>query len=188
MRGTQIPPGLFKGTVKWILQTSVHFPDIKASKADRDWKQKCANTETFFSDNPLNCDCLMAGFARWLREAENLSQTDKSAAVCATPPHLEGALLSRLSKNKLCDDFEHIELKNNRDANYDLNKILANAIDVNEKMAVDTTDDYVDKGLDDDLYDDEMEVPSEDDLPISKAKVILKRSLCISLKLCHFIS
>lgn len=48
----------------------------------------------------------MAGFARWLRDASLLTQTDKSAAVCTTPPHLEGALISRLSKNKLCDDFE----------------------------------------------------------------------------------
>lgn len=122
----------------------------------------------------------MAGFARWLREAENLSQTDKSAAVCATPPHLEGALLSRLSKNKLCDDYEHIEPKNNKEENFELNKVLANAIDVNDR-AVDTTDEYVDKGLDDDLYDDEMEIPSEDDLPISKTKVIFKHIIIYSL-------
>ncbi|KAF9423707.1 hypothetical protein HW555_001033 [Spodoptera exigua] len=124
-------------------------------------------------DNPLNCDCLMAGFARWLREAKNLPQTDKSAAVCATPPHLEGALLSRLSKNKLCDD-EHAEKQ--KDTNYDYNKVLANSIVDDYKVAVDDTADvYVDKqeGLDDDLYDEELEMPAEEDLPISDAKVRL---------------
>lgn len=116
----------------------------------------------------------MAGFARWLREAKNLPQTDKSVAVCATPPHLEGALLSRLSKNKLCDDFEHTDLKQ-KDTNYDFNKVLANAIVNDYKINVDDNDRevYVDKqeGLDDDIYDEELEVPTEEDLPISKAKV-----------------
>ncbi|KPI97758.1 Protein slit [Papilio xuthus] len=131
-------------------------------------------------DNPLNCDCLMAGFARWLREAKNLSQSDKSAAVCATPPHLEGALLSRLSKNKLCDDFEHIEIKKD-DINYDYNKIYDEDVNVRGKLSVvDETvvdgDIYIDKaeGLDDDLYDEELEVPGEEDLPISKTKVRLE--------------
>ncbi|XP_053620059.1 leucine-rich repeat-containing protein 15 [Plodia interpunctella] len=110
-------------------------------------------------DNPLNCDCLMAGFARWLREAKNLSQSDKSVAVCATPPHLEGALLSRLSKNKLCDDIEHTDKK----------EVITNMID--DKDEVDL---YADKeGLDDDLYDEEMEVPSEDELPTSNSQVRL---------------
>ncbi|XP_047036745.1 leucine-rich repeat-containing G-protein coupled receptor 5 [Helicoverpa zea] len=127
-------------------------------------------------DNPLNCDCLMAGFARWLREAKNLPQTDKSVAVCATPPHLEGALLSRLSKNKLCDDSEHTDLKQ-KDTNYDFNKVLANSIFNDYKINVDDSggEVYVDKqdGLDDDLYDEELEVPAEEDLPISEAKVRL---------------
>lgn len=101
----------------------------------------------------------MAGFARWLREAKNLSQSDKSAAYCATPPHLEGALLSRLSKNKLCDDFDHIEK-----TEVEYNKITG--VDVQK-----VEESYDDKGLDDDLYADEMEVPAEDDLPISEAKV-----------------
>lgn len=118
----------------------------------------------------------MAGFARWLREAKNLPQTDKSAAVCATPPHLEGALLSRLSKNKLCDD-EHADKQ--KDTNYDLNKVprgevLANSIVDDYKVTVDDKADvYVDKqeGLDDDLYDEELDMPDEEDLPISDAKV-----------------
>ena len=122
----------------------------------------------------------MAGFARWLREAKNLPQTDKSVAVCATPPHLEGALLSRLSKNKLCDDFEHTDLKQ-KDTNYDFNKVLANSIvndykinvEDNEGVGGGGSDVYVDKqdGMDDDLYDEELEVPAEEDLPISEAKV-----------------
>ncbi|CAK1547729.1 unnamed protein product [Leptosia nina] len=114
-------------------------------------------------DNPLNCDCLMAGFARWLREAKNVSQSDKSAVVCATPPHLEGALLARLSKNKLCDDFEHIEVKDDKINDY--GKVMDNAID-------DVYGDKVD-GLDDTIYDEEIDVPGEEDLPISKAKVRL---------------
>ncbi|XP_059056336.1 slit homolog 3 protein [Achroia grisella] len=125
-------------------------------------------------DNPLNCDCLMAGFARWLREAKNLSQSDKSDAVCATPPHLEGALLSRLSKNKLCDDFEHTDKR--KDDNNDYNKILVNTIDSQEKFIdIETQDVYIDKqeGLDDDIYDEELEIPSEEDLPTSKSKVRL---------------
>ncbi|CAK1589699.1 unnamed protein product [Parnassius mnemosyne] len=132
-------------------------------------------------DNPLNCDCLMAGFARWLREAKNLSQSDKSAAVCATPPHLEGALLSRLSKNKLCDDFEHIEIKHKQEINYDYNKIFDDDTDAtHDKLSIDdpVVDDdlYIDKpeGLDDDIYDEELEVPAEEDLPISKTKVRLE--------------
>ncbi|XP_069356129.1 uncharacterized protein Lrt [Maniola hyperantus] len=121
-------------------------------------------------DNPLNCDCLMAGFARWLREAKNLPQSDKSAAVCATPPHLEGALISRLSKNKLCDD-EHVDTKVIDEPIYDYNRVIENTIDEDK----DDNDLYGDKqdGLDDDIYDEELEVPSEEDLPISKSKVRL---------------
>ncbi|XP_046972517.1 uncharacterized protein LOC124539249 [Vanessa cardui] len=123
-------------------------------------------------DNPLNCDCLMAGFARWLREAKNLPQSDKSAAVCATPPHLEGALISRLSKNKLCDD-EHVDTKVIDEDNFDYNKVIENTIDDQDKD--DPVDMYGDKpdGLDDDIYDEELEVPAEEDLPISKSKVQL---------------
>lgn len=108
----------------------------------------------------------MAGFARWLREAKNLSQSDKSAAVCATPPHLEGALLSRISKNKLCDDIEH-DTKLMDDVNYDY-KVLENTIAVTQEKV----DDYESDGLDDNTYDEEVDVPTEEDLPISTAKVI----------------
>lgn len=104
----------------------------------------------------------MAGFARWLRDAKNVPQTDKSAAVCATPPHLEGAIISRLSKNKLCDEIEPMEPM---DPKFDYD--IANSVDKVDK-------EYDDKdGLDDDMYDEEMEVPSEDDLPISKTKVFI---------------
>lgn len=104
----------------------------------------------------------MAGFARWLRDAKNVPQTDKSAAVCATPPHLEGAIISRLSKNKLCDEIEPMEPI---DPKFDYD--IANSVDKVDK-------EYDDKdGLDDDMYDEEMEVPSEDDLPISKTKVFI---------------
>ncbi|XP_047510280.1 uncharacterized protein LOC125053111 [Pieris napi] len=114
-------------------------------------------------DNPLNCDCLMAGFARWLREAKNVSQTDKASVVCATPPHLEGALLGRLSKNKLCDDFEHVDTKEDV---YDYSKVMINSID--DEIYSDKRD-----GLDDDVYDEELDVPGEEDLPISTDQVHL---------------
>lgn len=133
----------------------------------------------------------MAGFARWLREAKNLSQSDKIAAVCATPPHLEGAFLSRLSKNKLCDDFEHQDVKNDspnidkelEPINYDYNSLVSDKKDevavAAETEAIPSLNvdaaNYVDsekvEGLDDDVYDDELDVPSDEDLPISKAKV-----------------
>ncbi|XP_013190967.2 leucine-rich repeat-containing protein 15 [Amyelois transitella] len=117
-------------------------------------------------DNPLNCDCLMAGFARWLREAKNLSQSDKAVAVCATPPHLEGALLSRLSKNKLCDDVEHTDKKDKLNIIDDKTNVIDDKYD---------EDVYPDKqeGLDDDLYDEELDVPAEDELPTSNSKVTL---------------
>lgn len=127
------------------------------------------NARPIFADNPLNCDCLMAGFARWLREANNLSQLDKSAAVCATPPHLEGALISRLSKNKLCDDFEHVDTKSKDTYEYNRDNVIV----IEEKNGVDDGV-YIEKneGLDDEAYDDEIDVPSEEDLPISDSKVI----------------
>lgn len=109
----------------------------------------------------------MASFARWLREAVKLPQTDQSAAVCATPPHLEGALISRLSKNKLCDETEHLET-------IDINpKANSRTSDVNRLPDDGDDSTYEEKqdGLDDELYDEELDVPIEDDLPISKSKV-----------------
>lgn len=126
----------------------------------------------------------MASFARWLREAVKLPQSDQSAAVCATPPHLEGALISRLSKNKLCDDIEHLDPTEPNDANPKENTI---ASDSNEKFETIVEDNaYVDKqdGLDDELYDEELDVPSEDDLPLSKSKVSRQWSLLAN---CHSI-
>ncbi|XP_048487100.1 leucine-rich repeats and immunoglobulin-like domains protein 3 [Plutella xylostella] len=149
-------------------------------------------TRFTIEDNPLNCDCLMAGFARWLREAKNLTQSDKAAAICATPPHLEGALLSRLSKNKLCDDFEHVDTriehpldKEPESINYDYNNIVN---DKNDDVKGDADDNpmvvpnagdgnYVDDkidGLDDDIYDEELDIPTDEDLPISKTKIVLQ--------------
>lgn len=131
----------------------------------------------------------MAGFARWLREAKNLTQSDKAAAICATPPHLEGALLSRLSKNKLCDDFEHVDTKIEHpldkepdSINYDYNNIVNDKNDDAKGDADDNpmvvpnagdgnyVDDKID-GLDDDIYDEELDIPTDEDLPISKTKV-----------------
>lgn len=131
-------------------------------------------------DNPLNCDCLIAGFARWLREAKYLSQLDKSLAVCATPPRLEGALLKQISKNKLCDDDHTIAV------NYDYNSVLK-AVILDEKGKFDdgiSDNDaqfsYVDEnkpdGLDDDIYDEELDIPGPNDLPMSDAQVILQNA------------
>lgn len=153
------------------------------------------NPVFLYSDNPLNCDCLMAGFARWLREARNLSQADKSAAACATPPHLEGALISRLSKNKLCDDFEHPETKKEHVTINKPKDVLTEELtnlegpkdvkttmrDVGEKNAdLSVEDNYVESkpdGLDDDLYDEELDVPTGEDLPTSESKVNCKNIL-----------
>lgn len=60
------------------------------------------------SENPLNCDCSLAEFAVWLLYS-NLTNEDKSSAVCATPPSLENGLLIEVPiKELLCgdDDFE----------------------------------------------------------------------------------
>lgn len=142
----------------------------------------------------------MAGFARWLREAKNLSQTDKAAAACATPPHLEGALLSRLSKNKLCEDdnIDHPKVdipKQINELNYDYNSIISHTSSESKISSIksevfeniDQDINYVEDskpevdGLEDDLYDGELDLQSVDDLPITNSKVI--SNICTLFKI-----
>ncbi|XP_058464406.1 uncharacterized protein LOC131438410 [Malaya genurostris] len=47
-------------------------------------------------NNPLACDCSMRPFAEWLATSRIASQ-DVLGAVCATPPHLEGASLLQIT-------------------------------------------------------------------------------------------
>ncbi|CAG0897265.1 unnamed protein product [Darwinula stevensoni] len=59
-------------------------------------------------DNPLHCDCRMAEFGSWLSRNPYLSEEEKASAVCATPPVLENAVLSRLEASQLtCEDDLH---------------------------------------------------------------------------------
>lgn len=51
-------------------------------------------------DNPLSCDCTLRPFAEWLAVSSAPSQ-DLLGAVCATPPHLEGAPLLQVPVDAL---------------------------------------------------------------------------------------
>lgn len=54
-------------------------------------------------DNPLSCDCSMKPFAEWML-ASKIPTRDLVGAVCATPPHLEGAPLFQIKPDALnCD-------------------------------------------------------------------------------------
>ncbi|XP_058166456.1 uncharacterized protein LOC131281209 [Anopheles ziemanni] len=55
-------------------------------------------------NNPLVCDCTMKPFLQWLAGSRIASQ-DILGAICATPPHLEGAGLLQLAPDTLsCDN------------------------------------------------------------------------------------
>ncbi|XP_055606507.1 uncharacterized protein LOC129754445 [Uranotaenia lowii] len=51
-------------------------------------------------NNPLACDCSMKPFAEWLATSRIASQ-DVLGAVCATPPHLEGASFLQVAAEKM---------------------------------------------------------------------------------------
>lgn len=60
------------------------------------------------SENPLNCDCALAPFAWWLRNATQVPAADRGSAVCAAPPHLENGLLEDVAE-VLCQDAQGAE-------------------------------------------------------------------------------
>ncbi|KAJ6632785.1 Leucine-rich repeats and immunoglobulin-like domains protein 3, partial [Pseudolycoriella hygida] len=64
-------------------------------------------------DNPLSCDCTLKPFAEWLTISKIPSQ-DLLGAICATPPHLEGAPLLQVPIDGLnCDggsEYENSEV------------------------------------------------------------------------------
>lgn len=51
-------------------------------------------------NNPLACDCSMKPFVEWLSTSRIASQ-DVLGAVCATPPHLEGASLLQVATDSM---------------------------------------------------------------------------------------
>ncbi|XP_062533539.1 uncharacterized protein LOC134202548 [Armigeres subalbatus] len=51
-------------------------------------------------NNPLACDCSMKPFVEWLSTSRIASQ-DVLGAVCATPPHLEGASLLQIETDSM---------------------------------------------------------------------------------------
>ena len=60
-------------------------------------------TRFSLAENPLNCDCAMAQFAAWLKNA-SLPAEDRSSAVCAAPPQIENGLVVELTAADLqCD-------------------------------------------------------------------------------------
>lgn len=56
---------------------------------------------SIYTDNPLNCDCSLAEFAEWLTNSSLLPNSDRTTAVCATPPSLENGLLVEVSPHEL---------------------------------------------------------------------------------------
>lgn len=59
------------------------------------------------TDNPLNCDCSLSEFAEWLTNSSQLPASDRTTAVCATPPSLENGLLAEVSPHELlCGEDE----------------------------------------------------------------------------------
>ncbi|KAJ8687726.1 hypothetical protein QAD02_023520 [Eretmocerus hayati] len=52
------------------------------------------------AENPLNCDCSLAEFAKWLA-GSSLDDRDKFSAVCATPPALENGVLAQVPSSSL---------------------------------------------------------------------------------------
>lgn len=62
-------------------------------------------------DNPLACDCTLKPFVEWLASSKIPSQ-DLLGAVCATPPHLEGAPLLQIPVDSLSCDSNRNDLEN----------------------------------------------------------------------------
>lgn len=70
-------------------------------------------------DNPLSCDCTLKPFAQWLLQSKVPSQ-DLLGAVCATPPHLEGAPLLEIPE----ESFKCQEFSKDNDNEHDNDNVL----------------------------------------------------------------
>ncbi|KAK3911064.1 Leucine-rich repeat-containing protein 15 [Frankliniella fusca] len=69
-------------------------------------------TRLTLAENPLNCDCALGPFARWLRRnATKVSAADRASAVCAAPPHLENGLVEDVAEGLCQDDPEDAALR-----------------------------------------------------------------------------
>ncbi|KAF4531492.1 hypothetical protein B566_EDAN004088 [Ephemera danica] len=89
-----------------LVELSVDDNDISIVQSEALLSAKHLRRITL-SDNPLNCDCNLAGFATWLRSnVSGLPIQDVATAVCATPPSLENGLLVQVPENELvCGDI-----------------------------------------------------------------------------------
>ncbi|XP_059609209.1 leucine-rich repeat-containing protein 15 [Phlebotomus argentipes] len=63
-------------------------------------------------DNPLSCDCTLRPFAEWLGSSVSIPAHDLLGAVCATPPHLEGAPLLQVPVESLSCEASDGEFDN----------------------------------------------------------------------------
>ncbi|GAB0090348.1 uncharacterized protein DMENIID0001_050750 [Sergentomyia squamirostris] len=63
-------------------------------------------------DNPLSCDCTLKPFAEWLIGSVTIPAHDLLGAVCATPPHLEGAPLLQVPVESLSCEASDGEFDN----------------------------------------------------------------------------
>lgn len=63
-------------------------------------------------DNPLSCDCTLKPFAEWLGSSVTIPAHDLLGAVCATPPHLEGAPLLQVPVESLSCEASDGEFDN----------------------------------------------------------------------------
>lgn len=64
-------------------------------------------------DNPLACDCTLKPFAEWLaKNSSKIPSKDLLGAVCATPPHLEGAPLLQIPPESLSCEGNDNEFDN----------------------------------------------------------------------------
>ncbi|KAL1110583.1 hypothetical protein AAG570_008111 [Ranatra chinensis] len=67
------------------------------------------------ANNPLNCDCSLIAFAKWLHNS-HIPKKDKMTAVCATPPSLENGLVQELLVDEpICEQGKNHVMKESKD-------------------------------------------------------------------------